>query len=107
MSRQDVAAALEAMQDDSKREQLAAGDYSGLDLTDDEQSLVRRAAASYPEVVPFFTLIELQLNTDIASSVSGGPAAGQPADLLLPAVQSVGDDWHAAYTYAIGGGPSA
>jgi hypothetical protein len=57
MGRQDVRQALVAMDaDDAVRERLAAGDFGaveGLDLTTDEQTLVRDAASDLPEVAGF------------------------------------------------------
>ncbi|HXW82338.1 MAG TPA: hypothetical protein VEJ84_22765 [Acidimicrobiales bacterium] len=103
MSRRDVAVALDAMQDDTKRGQLADGDFSGLDLTHEEQGLVQQAASDYPEVLPFFTLIELQTNLPTIDKAE--TSASDPVT-LLPAVQSASDAWNTAYSYAIGGGGS-
>jgi hypothetical protein len=56
MSKQDVGRALHAMDEESVRERLAGGDFAavdGLDLTADEQAMVREAADDYPEVAGF------------------------------------------------------
>jgi hypothetical protein len=57
MGRQDVRQALMAMEaDDVVRERLAAGDFGaveGLDLSADEQTLVRDAASDMPDVAGF------------------------------------------------------
>lgn len=62
MGRHDVRQALEAMDaDDAVRERLAAGDFSavtGLDLSAEEQILVRDAAADMPEVSGFASYIK-------------------------------------------------
>ncbi len=56
MSRQAVAAGLEAMTDEAVRTRYAAGDFLPAEragLEDDEQRMLRLAAAEDPEVVPF------------------------------------------------------
>ena len=57
MGRQDVQEALRAMEaDDSVRQRLAEGDFAavdGLDLSPDEQTLVKDAASDMPEVAGF------------------------------------------------------
>ncbi len=56
MGREDVERALRAMDDDDVRQRLSRGEYqavSGLDLTDEERTLVRDAAGDYPEVAGF------------------------------------------------------
>jgi hypothetical protein len=57
MGRQDVRQALQAMEaDDSVRQRLAAGDFAaveGIDLTADEQLLVKDAASDMPEVAGY------------------------------------------------------
>ena len=56
MGYEDVRHALESMGDDSVRSKLAAGDFSclqGVELTDDEQTLVRDAADDFPDVEGF------------------------------------------------------
>lgn len=93
MSRQAVGEALEAMQDDSVRERLAAGEFDASELVrldDHEQGLVQRAATDYPEVLPFFTLIE---------HTQGGLSQANPGQ-LLPAVQ-MGGPWSDAFNYAL------
>ena len=55
MGHNDVEQALRAM-DDEIRQRLSEGDYEavrGLDLTGEEQTLVRDAAIDYPEVAGF------------------------------------------------------
>jgi hypothetical protein len=91
MSRHGVGSALEAMQDDNARERLAAGDFEPAELgelDEHEQEQVRRAAIGYPEVLPFFTLVEAH-------------GQGALASTLLPAVQ-MQDDWSSAFNYALG-----
>ena len=56
MAKEDVAKALEAMGDDAARANLARGDFSDvaeLDLSAEEQQLVRDAAGDYPDVAGF------------------------------------------------------
>ena len=57
MGRQDVQQALRAMEaDDTVRERLAAGDFAvvdGLDLSAEEQTLVKDAASDMPEVAGY------------------------------------------------------
>ena len=56
MGKQDVKQALLAMEDDDVCQRLAGGDFAaveGLDLTPEEQALVRDAAAHRPEVSGF------------------------------------------------------
>jgi len=94
MSKQAVGFALEAMQDDGVRTRLAAGEFSESErgeLDEHEQGLVQRAASDYPDVMPFFTLIE-HSRYGIASE---NPAADQ-----LPAVQ-MGGGWNEAFSYAL------
>lgn len=71
MGKEDVRKALEAMSDDVVRQRLADGDFSaveGLDLTEEERTLVTEAAAEYPEVAGFdLVKINPQLVTDKTS----------------------------------------
>jgi hypothetical protein len=56
MGREDVDRALRAMDDEETRERLSQGDFeaaSGLELTDEERTLVREAAGDYPDVAGF------------------------------------------------------
>jgi hypothetical protein len=56
MGREDVEQALRAMDDDQIRQRLSQGEYeavTGLDLTDEERTLVKDAAGDYPEVAGF------------------------------------------------------
>jgi hypothetical protein len=75
MGRQDVRQALVAMeQDENVRERLAAGDFGaveGLDLTDEEQTLVQDAANDMPEVAGFGADLYLQEITRRKSGKGG------------------------------------
>jgi len=66
MGRQDVQRALRAMEaDDSVCQRLAAGDFAaveGLDLSPEEQSLVRDAASDMPEVAGYALGLLLELD---------------------------------------------
>jgi hypothetical protein len=56
MGRKDVEKALHAMDDEGVRNQLAGGDFAavpGLDLTAEEQAMVKDAAGDYPDVAGF------------------------------------------------------
>jgi len=94
MSKQAVGFALEAMQDDEVRTRLAAGEFSETErgqLDEHEQGLVQRAASDYPEVMPFFTLIE--------HATYGQQQSNSPLD-QVPAVQMHGG-WNEAFSYAL------
>jgi hypothetical protein len=59
MGYEDVRHALESMGDDNVRGRLAAGDFSclqGVELTEDEQTLVRDAAGDMPDVEGFLLI---------------------------------------------------
>jgi hypothetical protein len=101
MSKQAVGSALEAMQDDEVRDRFAAGDFGGIEweLDEYEQGLVQRAAAGYPEVLPFFTLVE---HAQLIGLQGANPASVQLPAVQLPAVQLNGD-WSVAFNYALTG----
>lgn len=106
MSRHAVGSALEAMQDDKVRERFAAGDFepgeSG-QLDEHEQELVQAAANDYPEVLPFFTLIETQTNIKSSSEDNLVPAVQLPAvQSALVVIANQNQGWSAAYSYALG-----
>ena len=66
MGKEDVRRALEAMlEDDVVAEKFQAGDFTavdGLDLNDEEQTLVRDAAGDLPEVAGFASDYLLELD---------------------------------------------
>ena len=81
MAKEDVAKALQAMGNDGVRAKLAKGDFtdvSELDLSAEEQQLVRDAAGDYPDVAGF--AFDAFMGTQ--SSGSGGGAGKVSFDAL-------------------------
>jgi hypothetical protein len=100
MGRQDVRRALQAMEaDDSVRQRLAAGDFAaveGLDLSADEQSLVKDAASDMPEVAGYASDIFAKLG-----DIKGESMDDKHKDEIevLSALRPASFKWQAAVQY--------
>ncbi len=81
MSAQDLAKGLRTLDDESVREKVAAGDLAAagsLDLTEEEEGLLRGAADDYPEVAGFAfdSFLTLNFTKDGSGKYSPAPTAG-------------------------------
>jgi len=98
MGSKDVREALVAMEEDeSVRARLAEGDFgavSDLDLTDDEQTLVRDAANDMPDVAGFASDYLLELD-----GIKGESAMAVKLDALSVKLGAVSNKWNLAWKY--------
>lgn len=97
MSREAVAQALEAMDDEGVRSSIEGGDLSaleGLDLADDEHQMVVDAAADYPDVSGFAAV-------DYFRKAGGDAGKKYDAYLKLDGIKLT-DKFNVAVKYGLG-----
>jgi len=98
MGNKDVRLALVAMEtDDALRERLADGDFGaldGLELSADEQTLVRDAAADMPDVAGFASDYLLQLD-----GVKGESSMAVKLDAIALNLGGRSQKWGVAWKY--------
>jgi len=98
MGSKDVREALVAMEEDEDvRARLAGGDFGaveGLELSDDEQTLVRDAANDMPEVAGFASDYLLELD-----GIKGESAMHVKLDALSVKLGGMASKWNLAWKY--------
>lgn len=98
MGKQDVRAALVAMEDDDAvRGRLAGGDFGAvpdLDLSDDERTLVQDAANDMPDVAGFASDFLLQLD-----GIKGESKIATRLDALSVKLGTQSQKWNTAWKY--------
>lgn len=101
MSAQDLAKGLVALDDDEVRQKVAAGELpaaGALDLTEEEQGLLRGAAEDYPEVAGFafdayFKIDGLTDSVSFAFGKTATPGGTHPEATVVSA------SWNQAFDY--------